>query len=393
MLKIESTCLEWVERLISSDSTSDLSNVPLIRMIADELAALGVTSHIRLNAEGNKANLIATIPAADGATTGGVVFSGHTDTVPVVGQTWTGDPYIPEIRDGKLYGRGTCDMKGFVGVVLGLVPRMLERPLREPIHVVFSYDEEVGLHGGAQLVRDFKELGLNPRACVVGEPTSMEVIASHKSITMVDINVVGQAAHSSFAPDFVSAVTYAARLAAFCDDLAEEFRVHGPFDPEYLVPFTSISVNKFIGGGFGNTVPASCSLRLDFRTLGNVDPKSVLARIEQRVSELQGQMQQRDPATGIEIDVLCMAPGLETSAEAGIIAELAQAGAVSTGAKKAYGTEAGYFSSMGIDTVVCGPGDIAQAHAADEFVSLEQLEKCEQVITALVGAMEMENER
>ncbi len=392
-MRTETACLEWVERLIAIDTTSELSNMPLIRLVADDLAGQGVKAHVRPNRTGEKANLIATIPAADGSVTGGIVFSGHTDVVPVAGQAWSSDPFAATVRDGNLYGRGTCDMKGFIGVVLGLVPRMLELKLREPIHLALSYDEEVGLHGGAQLVEDFRALGLAPRACVVGEPTGMEVIGSHKGIGIVDIFVTGQAAHSSLAPNTINAVTYAARLVTFCDDLAEEFRELGPFDENYNVPFSTVSVNQMAGGGLGNTVPATCHVRLDFRTLAAADPQDVLQRIQTRALELQEQMQQKNSGTGIQVRVLSMAPGLETAPDAGIVAALVAAGAESNGAKKAYATEAGYFASMGIDTVVCGPGDIAQAHTADEFVALEQLQKCEQVITALVGSLAMELQR
>ena len=196
----ELSSMDWIEQLIAVDTTSHKTNLPLLELVSDRLNDLGISTAIRPSPKGDKANLIATIPAANGETNGGLVFSGHTDVVPVDGQDWTSDPFVASVRDGRIYGRGTTDMKGFIGVALSMVPRILEAPLRKPIHFALSYDEEVGLHGGSQMLDDFRELGFNPRLCVVGEPTGMRVIRTHKSFSLVTVTVRGRDGHSSLAP-------------------------------------------------------------------------------------------------------------------------------------------------------------------------------------------------
>lgn len=379
--------LDWIGRLISLDTTSRNSNLPLIDLVADRLADHGASVSIRPNGAGDKANLIATIPAADGSTDGGLVLSGHTDVVPVDGQEWTSDPFALAERDGKLYGRGIADMKGFIGVALSMVPRMLETPLHQPIHFALSYDEEVGLFGGAQMVDDFAQLNLTPSRCIVGEPTGMRVIGTHKSFDLVQIVVRGRDGHSSLAPNFVSAAFYGAKIISFVQDLAEEFQLKGPFDDGYDVPFSTISVNHLVGGSLGNTVPAECRIRLDFRTISEVDPRAVMHRIRERAADIEAVMRSQDPTTGIDVSTVAVAPGLEASAGSDLAGMLAAAGARNDGDKMAGATEAGFFHSMGIDTVVCGPGHIAQAHVADEFVTVDQIVTCEKVLGTLVDSL------
>lgn len=379
--------MDWIEQLIAIDTTSHKSNLPLLELVSARLDSLGISTAIRPSPTGDKANLIATIPATNGQTTGGVVFSGHTDVVPVEGQDWTSDPFVASVRDGRIYGRGTTDMKGFIGVALSMVPRILEGPLREPIHFALSYDEEVGLHGGAQMLDDFRGLGLTPRLCMVGEPTGMRVIRTHKSFSLVTVTVRGRDGHSSLAPNFVSAATYGAQMIAFMHELAEEFQLKGPFDAAYDVPFSTVSVNYVNSGSIGNTVPSECHIRLDVRTIAGVSPHTVLDRIRERAREIEAVMQAQDPTTGIEVDTLALAPGLEASQNSSLVGILTGAGAVDQGNKMAGATEAGFFHSAGMDTVVCGPGQIAQAHIADEYVSLEQIRECERVLGGLVDAL------
>lgn len=376
--------LEWIERLVSIDTTSTASNLPLITLVADHLESLGVLVAIRPNAGGDKANLIGTIPGVQSATTGGLVLSGHTDVVPVAGQEWASDPFTTDIRDGRLHGRGTTDMKSFLGVAIALAPQIIEARLPHPVHFVLSYDEEIGLHGGAQLPGDLADLGLTPRYCIVGEPTNMEVIAAHKSIGIIDIVVRGTSAHSSLAPTAVNAVVYAARMIAFAQEIADRFRAEGPFDAAYDVPFSTVSVNQIEGGGLGNTVPERCVLRLDFRTVGQVDPQQVLAQLETHAAKLSQEMEAIAPQAGIEVRPLSISPGLDTPTESELVEMLTLASAPSKAAKKAYATEAGFFSSAGIQTVVCGPGDIAQAHTANEFVTIDQVRLCGEILSATV---------
>ncbi|GCE37866.1 Acetylornithine deacetylase [Rhodococcus wratislaviensis] len=378
---------EWIKELIAVDTISHNSNLPLIQHVSDRLAELGVSSKIRPNAAGDKANLIATIPAATGSTIGGLVFSGHTDVVPVEGQSWTSDPFVASVRDGRIYGRGTADMKGFIGVALSMVPHILQSRLRVPIHFALSYDEEVGLHGGAQMLDDFRDLGLTPEFCVVGEPTGMRVIGAHKSFNLLTIEVRGHDGHSSLAPNLVSAAYYGAQMVGFIQDLAEEFQLKGPFDDAYDVPSSTISVNQIYGGSSSNTVPLECHIRVDFRTIMEVDPQVILSRICERARHIEAAMQAQYPTAGIEVSALALAPGLEAAPDSTLVAMLTRAGAIAEGDKVSYGTEAGFFHSAGIDTVVCGPGNITQAHIADEYVSLDQIRECERVLRELIDSL------
>ncbi len=376
--------LEWATRLVSIDTTSRDSNLPLIELVAAELRALGVTAHVRPDPTGEKANLIATIPASDGRVTGGVVLSGHTDVVPVDGQTWTTPPFEPRVRDGRLYGRGACDMKGFLAVALALVPDMQAASLHEPIHLAFSYDEEVGCLGGEQIVKDIAELGLHPRAALIGEPTSMRVILAHKSVNVAEIVVTGLAAHSSRKPYALNAIEHAATLIDRIRALGERYEKQGPYDPAYDVAHSTIGVNQISGGIAFNTVADRCAMACDFRTIAADDPHDVVDELRRYAAELDRDMKQLNPAGSATVTIGAMTPGLESTAD-GPAARLAlELGASLSEEKVAYGTEAGQFSEAGIDAVVVGPGDIAQAHGPDEFVELRQLAACEELISRLI---------
>ncbi|WP_076264043.1 acetylornithine deacetylase [Intrasporangium flavum] len=376
--------LEWVDRLLRLDTTSRDSNLELIGLIADEVRAHGVEPVLIPNAEGTKANLLATFPAADGSTTGGIVLSGHTDVVPVDGQDWASDPFVPVVRDGRLYGRGTCDMKGFVGAVVAQVPQLAATPLSEPVHLAFSYDEEVGCVGAVSLVDEMVRRGLAPRACIVGEPTSMRVIRGHKALTMLQVTFHGVAAHSSRTPFGVNAIEYAAHLIRFVREVADEFRVDGPFDEHYDVPFTTATVNQVEGGIAVNTVPAECTLTFEFRAVAAVDVDATVARFRAEAARIEGLMRQENPDARVEVSIGAQAPGLETDADAEVIELVGRLGGLPSQEKVAYGTEAGLFHRAGIPTVVCGPGDIAQAHASDEYVELEQIERCDAFLDTLL---------
>lgn len=369
--------------MVSLDTTSRHSNLALIQVVADELRRHGIEPSIFPTADGQKANLVATIPAADGTRTGGVVLSGHTDVVPVDGQPWSSDPFSPEVRDGRLYGRGTCDMKSSIGVVMDQLPQMVRAPLRQPIHLALTYDEEVGCIGGAAIVQQIAELGLQPRACFVGEPTSMRVIRGHKSITLLEISFHGAAAHSSLTPKGVNAIHYAAELISYVHGLAKQWRDQGPYDDAYRVGYTTTGVNLIKGGIAANTVPALCVLQMEFRAIGAVDPDEVTAEIRTKAAEIEAQMQAEQPSARVEVEILAAAPGLETGADSQAAALAVSLGGQASDDKVTYGTEAGQFAGIGIDTVVCGPGDIAQAHSPDEFVELDQIAQCERFIAAL----------
>lgn len=377
--------LDWINRLIAIDTTSRDSNLPLIDLVAEQVRAHGVEPVLVPNDDGTKANLIATFPAADGSADGGVVLSGHTDVVPVDGQDWSGDPFTPEVRDGRLYGRGTCDMKAFVGVVVSRIASIAEEPLSEPIHLAFSYDEEIGCVGAEDLVKDLADRGLRPRACIVGEPSSMRVIRGHKSMNVIHVDFHGVASHSSLTPQGVNAIEYAAEFVRFVRSLADGFRERGPFDEAYDVPYTTCSCNVVSGGIAVNTVPADCGLTFEFRSIAQDDPREILGRCRAELDRIEARMQQENPAARVEVTVIAQAPGLETAEGAEVIELAVGCGGIRTTDKVPYGTEAGLFDRVAIPTVVCGPGDIAQAHAPDEFVALDQIAHCERFIDAVIA--------
>jgi acetylornithine deacetylase len=388
--------LEWTTHLVGLDTTSRDSNLELIEVVEAELKRLGIDSTRLPNADGSKANLVATIPSRDGSTSGGIVLSGHTDVVPVDGQDWSSEPFTPEVRAGRLYGRGTADMKSFIGVVLALLPQLAEAELSEPVHLALSYDEEVGCLGAVDIAEHFRARadaggGALPRACIVGEPTSMRVIAAHKSINLVDLVFHGKAAHSSLTPQGVNAVEYAARAITFIRGIADQRRAEGPFDEAYVVPHTTASVNVVHGGIAGNTVADRCHVQFEFRTVGADDPAEILARIEEHVRELEQEMQAEDPTARVELAPVALVPGLDTPADSPAVALATDLGGVPSTDKVTYGTEAGLFDAVGIPTVVCGPGDIAQAHSPDEFVELAQMQACEQFLTALLKHLTTQN--
>lgn len=387
----EPRSLEWIKKLVSIDSTSRDSNLPVIELVADEARRLGLEPKIFPSPAGDKANLLVTVAAADGTTSGGVVLSGHSDVVPVDDQDWDSDPFAPEVRDGKLYGRGTCDMKGFLGVAVEALPRMVEAELREPIHLAVSYDEEVGCIGGDQIVKDIANLGLAPRACVVGEPSSMQVVTGHKSINSFVVTFRGVAAHSSLTAQGVNSIEYAARLVVFIRELADSWRADGPFDQAYPIASSTASVNIIKGGIAGNTVPDLTTVEFEFRALPELDAHEIAAKIEAYARELEQQMQAENASASVDWHVRAMVPGLETPREAAAVSLGAELGGEKTEGKVTYGTEAGQFSGSGIETVVCGPGDIAQAHAANEFVELDQIERCEAFIDRLISHLSKES--
>lgn len=387
----EPRSLDWVKKLVSIDSTSRDSNLPVIDLIAGEAQRLGLDPKVFPTPEGDKANLVITVPAADGTTSGGVVLSGHSDVVPVDDQDWHSDPFAPEVRDGKLYGRGTCDMKGFIGVAVEALPRMVEAELREPIHLAVSYDEEVGCIGGEHIVKQIADLGLAPRACVVGEPSSMEVIVGHKSINSFVVTFRGLAAHSSLTAQGVNTIEYAARLVVFIRELADEWKAEGPFDEAYPIAHSTASVNIISGGIAGNTVPDLTTVEFEFRALPELDAYAIAGRIEAYAKELEAQMKAEHEVASVDWHVRAMVPGLETAREAGAVSLGEQLGGQHSEGKVTYGTEAGQFSGSGIETIVCGPGDIAQAHTANEFVELDQLVACEAFVDRLISHLTKES--
>ncbi|MGN6086695.1 acetylornithine deacetylase [Trinickia sp.] len=380
--------LSWVERLVSIDTTSRVPNLGLIEMVRDALAAQGIVSTLTHDDRGQWANLFATVPAHDGTTVGGVVLSGHTDVVPVDGQRWDSDPFKPEVRDSRLYGRGTCDMKGFIGTALALVPQMQAAKLAKPIHLALSFDEEIGCAGAPYMIADLLQRGVKPDGCIVGEPTSMRPIVAHKGINAYRCCVRGHAAHSSLTPKGLNAIEYAARLVCHIRDLADAMRRDGPFDEHYDVPFTTAQTSTIEGGNAINTVPAECRFAFEFRNLPTLDPEAIFARIERYAHEtLLPQMRREHPDAAIEFTKIAAAPGLDASEQAAITALVRALTGNRDTRKVAYGTEAGLFARAGVPSIVCGPGDIEQAHKPNEYVELAQLSACEAFLRKFIHSM------
>ncbi|MEQ8326938.1 MAG: acetylornithine deacetylase [Parvibaculum sp.] len=370
-----------IDRLIAFDTTSRNSNLELIHYVRDYLADLGVTASLVHDADGRKANLYATLGPGDRP---GIALSGHTDVVPIDGQDWTRDPWKVSDGDGRLYGRGTCDMKSFIAVVLAHAPRFLDAELKTPVHLCFSYDEEVGCKGVPSLLEFLAAQPVKPAMCVVGEPTDMKVITGHKGKTSICCHVRGKEAHSSLAPHGVNAVNAAARVVGYLADMAAHKAAEGPFDNDFDVPHTTVHTGVIEGGTQLNIVPGHCRFEFEFRYLPQEDPAQLLGEVK-RFAEQQvaPAMQAIEPATGFTWEEMAGFPGLNLADDAAVI-ELAKSltGGNATG-KVAFGTEAGLFDHNGIPAVVCGPGSIDQAHKPDEFVTLEQLALCERFMERL----------
>ncbi|CAM2153830.1 acetylornithine deacetylase [Paraburkholderia tropica] len=384
--------LDWVRRLVSIDTTSHLPNLGLIEIVRDELARHGIEATLVHDRREGWANLFATVPAHDGARDGGIVLSGHTDVVPVAGQQWDSDPFAPEVRDGRLFGRGTCDMKGFIGTALALLPHIRETRLAQPLHFALSYDEEIGCVGAPHLIADLKRRGVRPAGCIVGEPTGMRTVIAHKGIHTYRCCVHGHAAHSSLTPKGLNAIEYAARLICHIRDIADQFREQGPFDDLFDVPFTTAQTSLIEGGNAINTVPAECRFSFEFRNLPNVAPETVIGRIEAWAREtLLPRMRAEHPAAAIEFERLSSSPGLDAAEEAAITQLVRALTGERERRKVAYGTEAGLFAQAGIPTVVCGPGHIEQAHRANEYVSLDQLASGERFLRRVIRSLEADD--
>jgi acetylornithine deacetylase len=369
-----------LETLIGFDTVSAKSNMALIQWVRDYLARHGVESSVIPNAEGTKANLYATLGPKRA---GGVVLSGHTDVVPVEGQKWSSEPFRMQRRDGRFYGRGTADMKGFIACALAAVPDFLAAKLATPIHLAFSYDEEVGCIGVphllARLVRDLPK----PAAAIIGEPTMMRVVTGHKGLAAWRTVFTGVEAHSSRIEEAVSAIFAASRFIEYLQGVAQELR-EGAKDLAFEPPFTTINIGRIVGGQAINIVPGQCTIEWEFRPLPSTDWEALGARIRAYVEgELRPALKKKHPAADVELIQLAGGPGLMP--EPNSIAEaLARK---LTGANRsgtvAYGTEAGLFQRTGISSVVCGPGDIEQAHKPDEFVALDQLAQCSAFLAKL----------
>jgi acetylornithine deacetylase len=375
--------IDWLRRLVGFDTTSRNSNLPLIAEVEAYLDAIGVAHERVADASGQKSNLFATIGPADRP---GIVLSGHTDVVPVDGQDWTTDPFTLDRRDGRLYGRGACDMKGFIAVCLALAPEMKAADLKIPIHFAFSYDEEVGCVGVRDLLGLLASRPVKPLGCVVGEPTSMQVVIGHKAKRSFSVRLRGVGGHSARAPECVNAVEYGARLVTTASAIGARLAATGPRDALYDIPHSTAHVGCFHGGFALNIVPDEAVMEFEFRALPEDDADALVAEMEQAARDVEGEMRSRDVRSSVEMALKSEIPGLSIDAEAAMVTLAKKLAGRNDHAKVAYGTEAGLFVAMaGIPAIVCGPGSIAEAHKPDEYVEEAQLALCETFMRRLIA--------
>lgn len=364
--------LRILERLIAFDTTSPNSNLPLVEYIEHELATSSANIRRIPDPSLPKASLWVTIGPVDRP---GYILSGHTDTVPVTGQSWTTDPYWLTERDGRLFGRGTVDMKGFVAVCLAKVPAMQRARLRTPIHLAISYDEEVGCTGVRPMLAELARGSVRPRGCFVGEPTRMQTVIGHKSKHSMRAVVRGKACHSALTTEGVNAVEAAAELVLVIRRTAEELAGTGKRDAAHAPPFTTGLTTILEGGIANNIVPDRCDVEFEFRGIAADDPCEICETIVRKARQtIEPRMRALDPSCGIDFDSIVDYPGLETPASSEIAA-LAQALSSNPGTSKvSFGTEAGLFDRMaGIPSVVIGPGSITEAHKPDEWIAISEL--------------------
>jgi len=366
--------LALAQALVRMNTVSANSNLQLIDLAQSHLAALGVKSRITYNAERTKANLFATLGEGKPA---GVIISGHTDTVPWDGQEWSVDPLSATVKDERLYGRGSADMKSFIAIALSNASRFLESDSPFAVHFAFSYEEEIGCFGVKELIADMRDAGIKPVACIVGEPTSMVPAIAHKGVYRYRCCVRGKEAHSSLTPHSVNAIEMAARVVGKVRDMAEGFERCEPRYEGFDVPFSTASVGQFHGGIADNVVPRDAEFRYEFRDLPTADAKKMQDEVVSYAGSLEASMKKVAPDAGFRFETICEIPSF-LGAAGDPVTQLAQrlSGEERT-TLVAFGTEAGLFKNAGIPTVVCGPGSINQAHQPDEFVSLEQLGRCE----------------
>jgi len=374
--------IEMIRTLVGFPTVSRDSNLDLIYFARDHLQSLGADVRLTLDDAGRKANLFATLGPQDRA---GIVLSGHTDVVPVEGQAWDSDPFELVEQDGRLFGRGTADMKSFIAVALALAPEFACRGLETPLHFALSYDEEVGCLGVGRLIADLAHAGIRPRSCIVGEPTMMKPVIAHKGKHSYRCTVHGLSCHSAYAPQGVNAVEAAAEAVAYLKRMARRHRDNGPFDRNFDIAHTTVHTGVMRGGSALNIVPHECVFDFEFRHLPGDEPEALLREFRQYVeTSIEPEMRAVHPQAGFEIEFLSEIPALDTGMETEIVA-LAQELSGSAGiGKVSFGSEASQFQRAAIPTVVCGPGSIEQAHKPNEFVTVDQVMQCEAFMRRLM---------
>lgn len=380
--------LAMIDRLIAFPTVSRDSNLGLIEFARDELARLGVRSSLIYDAGGGKANLFATLADdPDRVRAGGVVLSGHTDTVPVDGQDWSSDPFRATHRDGRIHGRGTADMKGFIAIALAWAPRFLAAQDRLPLHLALTYDEETTFLGVRGLVADLAERGIRPAGCIIGEPTDMQAIVAHKGKRDLCCRVRGRESHSALTPQGVNAIEYAARLIAYVRGVADRLAREELRDARFAVPYSTLQTGLVHGGIAVNVVPRDCEFTFEMRNLPSMSHDALEREIvEYAQRELVPEMRRVADDAGIAFERGMDVPAFGIAPDAPLVRwaqQLARTAHLGTGAV-GFGTEASIFSQAGIPTVVLGPGSIEQAHKPDEYISYAQVAACEAFFARMI---------
>lgn len=363
---------ELIARLVSFPTISERSNLGLIDWAEGYLSAHGARCRRTMNEEGTKANLFATIGPE---VAGGVVLSGHSDVVPVEGQSWSSDPFVVTERNGRLYGRGTADMKSFLAIAMALAPEFAARPLRRPIHIAMSYDEEIGCLGVASMIQDIMANLPPPGLVIIGEPTSMRLVTGHKGVNLFRTRVIGRAAHSSQPHRGAGAILAAGRLIDYLWRLGEEQRQQR--DPRFEPPWTTVQVGLIEGGTAVNILPAECSFFWEYRNLPSQDSSAIRKLFEDYCErEVLPGLREFAPEARIETEAVALVPPLAQEEDGAAEALVRRLTGANESAAVSFATEGGLFQRAGLSTVVCGPGSIDQAHQPDEYIELEQIEAC-----------------
>ena len=376
---------EMLARLIAFDTTSHHSNLDLIDFVRSWLDQHDVPYRLSFDPTGRKANLHATIGPVQA---GGLAFSGHLDTVSTEGQSWTGDPYTLRRRDGRLIGRGACDMKGFVAAALAAVPQIKQRRPTAPVHLLLTYDEEVGYHGARRLIEDIEQSGLRPSACVVGEASGMLPILAQKGRLIARVSVRGHAAHSSEAHRGVNAVHAAAEAVAFLSALSRRHARIGPTEAGFDPPYTTLHVSNITCAGLPNTLPDRAGFDVEWRNIPAVDPVQALADFRAHVATaIEPTMQEQCAGAGFAYEVLLDLEALSMAPEHELARAACNITGTPIGGKVSYCSEGSLFQPAGIACMVCGPGHLAQVHQPDEWIAEDQLAACDDFLCRLVDRM------
>ena len=377
---------EILARLVAFDTVSSNPNMALMAYVQGLLEAAGITVTLIPDATGGKANLYATVGPAD---QGGVMLSGHTDVVPVEGQVWTRPPFALTEAEGRLYGRGTTDMKGFVACAVAAMLEAAQRPLKMPLHLALSYDEEIGCMGVRSLIDMLAAATVRPRFCIVGEPTGMQVATGHKGKVALRATCVGREGHSALAPLALNALHLASDFLGAVRGLQAEVVATGLRDGDYDVPYTTLHVGKMSGGVQVNIVPNQAVLDFEIRSLAGEDVAGLIARLETAAEGIIAPLRAAFPEAAIRVERLWDYPGLGTPSDAGVVNFVKGLTGANGTIKVAFGTEGGLFDQrLGIPTVICGPGSMAQGHKPDEYIAVEQLDRCQSMLQALIGRLE-----